>query len=202
MELHHDSSVRVRTSLARECGFTLMELLIVVALLAILTGVSVPMLNGVIDRQRLGQATREVERELNIAKQKAVSNNRPMRLRFNCPSTGWFRLVELIGTPSQPAADDAITSTSRCDITAYPFPAADQDPASRPNFDGAPKRIDPRVKFGTVQTVEFWPDGTARYSTGTNPWTLIPTAGISLSLTYKGKTSTIQVNGLGRISRN
>jgi prepilin-type N-terminal cleavage/methylation domain-containing protein len=182
-------------------GFTLIELLLVVAILAIVMGISVPMLNGIVDRQRLGQAAREVERELQVAKQKAVANNRPMRVRFNCPSTGWFRMVELIGTPSQPNAADATTNAARCDIASYPFPA-DQDPVSRPNLDGPPKRIDPRVVFGTVQTVEFWPDGTARYSTGTNPWTLIPTAGISLTLTYSGSTSTIQVNGLGRISRN
>ena len=192
----------VRTGFADARGFTLTDLLLVVTMLGILIGIAVPSLNGVFDRQRLGQASREVERELHVAKQRAVANNRPMRLRFNCPSTGWFRVVELIGTPSQPDAADAVTSTRRCDTAAYPFPAGDQDLTTRPNFDGAPKQIDTRVRFGTVQTIEFWPDGTARYSTGTNPWTLIPTTGVSLTLSYKGTTSTIQVNGLGRISRN
>jgi len=180
----------------------LLDTLVVTTLLGLLAGISVPVLTNVVEGQRLGQAAREVEREMQLAKQKAVSHNRPMRVRFNCPSTGWFRMVELIGTPSQPVAADATSSISRCDTTVYPFPAGDQDPVSRPNLDGPPKRIDPRVVCGTVQTVEFWPDATARYSTGTNPWTLSPTTGISLTMTYKGATATIQVNGLGRISRN
>src|SRR5688500_7392432 len=178
MELLNDSSVRIRASFGEVRGFTLTELLIIVAMLAILTGISVPLLNGVVDRQRLGQAAREVERELHVAKQKAVSNNRPMRVRFNCPSVGSYRMVELIGTPSQPAGADAVANVTRCTTTAYPYPAGDADPVTRPNLDGPVKEIDSRVSFGTVQAVEFWPDGTARYSTGTNPWTLLPADGL------------------------
>ena len=42
------------------------------------------MLNGV-DGMRLGVSARDVERELQFARLKAVSTNRPMRIRFNAP---------------------------------------------------------------------------------------------------------------------
>ena len=42
------------------------------------------MLNGV-DGMRLGVSARDVERELQFARLKAVSTNRPMRIRFNRP---------------------------------------------------------------------------------------------------------------------
>lgn len=189
-------------SSSNQRGFTLIDVIIVLALLGIIMGMAVPALTDVVDKQRLGQAAREVERELQIAKQRAVANNRPMRVRFNCPASGWYRMVELIGTTSQPDAADGDSNKSRCDSNSYPYPAADNDPVTRPNLDGPPKKIDSRVTFGSVQTVEFWPDGTARYSAGTNPWALIATTGLSLTLTYKGNTTTIQVNGLGKISRN
>ena len=66
----------------------------------------------------------EVERELQQARMLAVQTNQPMRMQFNCPSPGQYRVVELIGTSSVPAAGDG--AADRCALTSYPFPA-DQD---------------------------------------------------------------------------
>ena len=66
--------------------------------------------------------------------------NRPLRVRINCPATGYIRTVEVLGT----AAD---TAANRCLITAYPFPAADTDMMTRPNYDG-PVRMLPQRRDG------------------------------------------------------
>jgi hypothetical protein len=146
---------------------------------------------------RLAESTREVERELQTAKSRAVGKGRPIRVRFNCPGPGLYRSTELIGTVSVPAAAD--TAGNRCSEVTYPFPAADGDPLTLPNVDGPVRRLGDAVVFGAVQTIEFWPDGTAHYDSGMPPWQMIPVNGINLTLTRKGVTSTISVNGLGRI---
>lgn len=180
-----------------EAGFSLIDMLIVVTLIGIISGIAIPSLINSINSMRLGQSAREVERELQTAKQRAVGKGRAMRVRFNCPSTGEYRMVELIGSPAAPAAGD--TAIDRCSETVYPFPA-DGNPITRPNLDGPVKRLDPEVAFNVTQTIELWSDGTAHYDNGTgNPWPMIPTAGISITLARLGKTSTITVNGLGKI---
>ena len=107
----------------------------------------------------LGQARRIVHSELQQARMKSVTSNLVMRVRFNCPAAGQFRMLELLGTPSAPAPQD--TAANRCSDTMYPFPPADQNPVTLPNQDGPIRRIDPRVSFGAVQTIEFRPTGTA-----------------------------------------
>jgi prepilin-type N-terminal cleavage/methylation domain-containing protein len=180
-------------------GFTLIDMLVVVALVGIILAMAVPGITGSLDRMRLGQTAREVERELQGAKSRAVSKGRTIRVRFNCPGPGEYRAVEILGSPKAPVAAD--NAGNRCDPVAYPFPAADNDPITRPNLDGPVRRLDSAVQFGLMPRVEFRPDGTARYDTGTGgEWPMIPTSGISIRLDRGPKSSTILVNGLGKIT--
>jgi prepilin-type N-terminal cleavage/methylation domain-containing protein len=179
-------------------GFTLIDLLMVIAVLAIIAGIAAPILNNATERMRLSAAAREVERELQEARLRAVATNRPMRVRFDCPVAGQFRMVELIGTPSLPDAADS--AGDRCDPTRYPYPAQDRNALTRPNHDGPLRRLPPGVAFSSSATIEFWPDGTAHQSTtGTNPWPVIATTGASVAVAKGGITKTITVNGLGKI---
>ena len=95
-----------RRRAAHAAGFTMVDMVATIAIIATLAAVATPqMLNGV-DGMRLGVSARDVERELQFARLKAVSTNRPMRIRFNRPVAGQFRVVELIGTPINPLAAD------------------------------------------------------------------------------------------------
>lgn len=179
-------------------GFTLIDTLVVVTFIGIAAAIGIPTITNSLDSLRLGQTAREVERELQTAKSRAVGKGRVMRVRFNCPSAGHYRITELIGTPAVPAAADA--AANRCDQTQYPFPAADANPLTLPNLDGPVRLLDSTAAFGNVQTLEFWPDGTAHYNTGASPWGMVPVAGINLTVTRKGKVATITVNGLGKIT--
>ena len=182
-----------------ERGYTLIDMVVVVSIIALMAGITIPTITASLDSMRLGQATREVERQMQVAKSRAVSKGRAIRIRFNCPVAGQYRITELIGTVSVPALAD--TAADRCDPTQYPFPAADVDPLTLPNHDGPIQYLDDNVTFDTVQTIEFWPDGTAHYIGGGAelPWPMIPTMGISIKLAREGVTSTISVNGLGKI---
>ena len=113
-----------------QSGFTLVEMVVITAVFTILAGMGMPLFNDISDSIKLGEAGRQVERELQTARLTAVSANQPIRVRFNCNSTGEYRMVELIGTPSVPAAADS--ATNRCSTTLYPFPASDRNPLTKP----------------------------------------------------------------------
>jgi prepilin-type N-terminal cleavage/methylation domain-containing protein len=182
-----------------ERGFTLIEMLLTVAVIAIVSGIAVPLLGDVTGNMKLGDAARTVERELQTARLTAVSTNLPMRIQFDCPSAGQFRITELIGTPKVPAAAD--TAVDRCSLASYPYPAdTDKNALTRPNRDGPLRTLDSTVTFTTAMTIEFWPDGSAHTNTGgTNPWPPIAGTGYTITLTRKGVNKTILVNGVGKI---
>jgi Tfp pilus assembly protein FimT len=190
------SDMAIRTG---ERGFTLLEVLMITTVFAIVAGIGMPLFNDITDAIKLGEAGRQVERELQSARLTAVSANQPMRVRFNCNGTGEYRMVELIGTPSVPAAADS--ATNRCSTALYPFPAADRNPLTRPNNDGPQRYLTSDTTFTTSATIEFWPDGTAHMESGTiNPWPVIASTGTNIVLTRKGKTKTITVNGIGKVT--
>jgi len=181
-----------------ESGFSLIELLMVVALVGIVSVIGMPLLGQIAGSIELGEAARQVERELQSARMAAVAANQPVRVMFNCPVAGQYRLVELIGTPAVPAAADGVVG--RCSSTTYPFPAPDNNPITRPNTDGPLRTLKSTVTFTTVTTIEFWPDGTAHTNSGlVNPWPPIASPGTSIVLTRSGKTRSILVNGIGKI---
>jgi len=181
-----------------ERGFTLIDLIAVMALIGIISAIGIPSMLAARDRIRLGQAAREVEREIQSAKSRAVAKSRPMRLRFNCPAAGQYRAVELLGTATAPIAADA--AANRCSGTVYPYPPADLDPNTRPNLDGPVRALDSEVTFSASQTIEFRPDGTAyRDPGGGAAFELIPVAGINIRVARAGLTRTITVNGLGKV---
>jgi len=171
--------------------------MVVVAIIATLSGIAVPAIQNMGEAIALGEAQRVVQSELQKARLKAVTSNRLMRVRFNCPANGQLRMVELVGTPTAPAVED--TASNRCSDTVYPFPAADNTPITLPNNDGPIRRIDQRVSFGAVQTIEFRPSGEAYAvnADGTSGASLGD--GVSITVTKGSAVKAVTVNGLGKI---
>jgi prepilin-type N-terminal cleavage/methylation domain-containing protein len=170
-------------------GFTVVEMLMVVTMIAVLAGIGLPVMKDMTESIKLNQAARLVEREMQDARLKAVSSNRVIRVRMNCPATGYIRSVEVLGT----AADDA---TNRCSTTAYPFPAPDDDIMTRPNFDG-PVRVLPLDATVSNIVVQFTPDGSAM--TVINGVPTVIAAPVSVTISRHGKSKTATVNNVGKI---
>jgi Tfp pilus assembly protein FimT len=183
-------------------GFTLVDTLATLAIIATVSAIAIPQAGNAVDSMRLGMSVRDVERELQFAKLKAVSTNRPMRVRFDCPSAGKIRVVEVIGTSALPDANDADAVLGRCSETTYPYSptGADQSRLTRPNNDGAIRTVYAGTTFTAAQTLEFWPNGT----THTACQAACDTSGtqintVTLTMSRKSKTKNITVNGLGKI---
>jgi type II secretory pathway pseudopilin PulG len=173
-------------------------MVVVVAMIATLAAMAIPTMQRMGDAIALGQAQRIVQSTLQQARLKSVTSNRIMRVRFNCPSAGQMRMVELIGTPTAPAAQD--TATNRCSDTVYPYPAPDNNSVTLPNNDGPIQRIDSNVSFGATQTIEFRPTGTA-WSVNTDGTSSAPLAGtgVSITVTKGSSVKTVTINALGRV---
>ena len=189
-----------RSRITRSDGFTLLDMLATVALIATMAAFATPQMVDGVDNMRLGMTVREVERELQFARLKSVSANRPMRVRFNCPTAGQFRVVEVIGTPRTPVAADA--ATNRCDESIYPYNPTGSDASrlTRPNNDGPLRRLSPQASFTAFPTLEFWPDGSVHADAGTgNPWPTVANTGVTITVSRKGKTRNITVNSGGKI---
>ncbi len=175
-------------------GFSLIELVIVVAVIGIIGAMATPVITDVVDGMRLGNTAREVERELQTARLKSVQSNRDLQVRTNCPAAGQYRIIEVGISPT------IDSSSNRCNATTYPFPAPDNNPATRPNFDGPVRRAYQGVTLSNV-TIEFHPDGTAYIpsATGGGDPVRITGTGVSIVVTKKTKTRSVTVNGLGKI---
>lgn len=174
-------------------------MLTALAVFAILSAMALPLMRDMSDNMKLGVGARQVERELQTARLKAVTTNRPIRIRFNCPIAGQYRMVELIGTPSTPAAADS--DAGRCKETAYPFPAADKEPVTLPNNDGPLQTLDPKLSFGSsTKSLEFWPDGSVHLDNGAaGGWPVLTGTGTAITLVKGSSTKSITVNGIGKI---
>ena len=171
-----------------ERGFSLAELMLTVAVAGTLMAMAVPIAQDVTASIKLGEAARLVERELQDARLRAVSSNRTLRVRMNCPSTGYVRTVEVLGT----VADSPV---SRCSSQAYPFPP-DQDLMTRPNYDG-PVRVIPNQATVSSVDVQFAPDGTAQAVT--NGVASSISGDRTITITRRNVSRTVTINAAGKV---
>jgi prepilin-type N-terminal cleavage/methylation domain-containing protein len=142
-------------------GFTLLEVLLVATVAAVLAAVSMPMALTALRAYRLNGAARELSNEISAMRLQAVTKNREMRMRLNCPDAGMYRAVEWTGT----GAID--TAGNRCLPTAYPFP--DTDAATAPNADGALRYLPQGITFGALQEIQISTLGRVTAVTGALP---------------------------------
>lgn len=176
-------------------GFSAVELLVVIAVFFVIAAVATPAFMNVVDGMRLGQAAREVERELQDGRLRAVSTNRRIRVRTNCPVAGQYRIVQVTGT----AAD---TDPLRCDDRNYPYNASNQNPVTKLQ-DGQLKRLYSGVSVAfesptTAVGIEFHSNGAA-FTVDSGGATGTITTPAIVRLTKGTNIRRITINGLGKI---
>ncbi len=167
----------------RQQGFTLIDIMFTVSLLGVLMAVAVPGASNASRRYHLATATREVGTQVRLARLKAVTSNRTIRVRFNCPVAGQFRVVEVVNNA---AIDDA---ADRCSSTTYPYP--DPNPAALPDLDGPVVVLRGGITFGGVQDLDIAPTGRVTALTGEVPATI--------GVTNNHETQNVIVSATGRV---
>jgi prepilin-type N-terminal cleavage/methylation domain-containing protein len=179
-----------------DAGFTLLELLMVVAILGIISAIAIPFGLTMTEEMRLGASLREVEREMQTARLKAVTSNRTLQVRLNCPAAGQYRIVEVMNNANDNTAN-------RCSETAYPWRAARDNDPNTPDFDGPVRYLTNQVRFTATNVVvfQFAPTGTTFQIVSGNRQAIAGT-GVNLTLAKGSHTGSVNVNGLGRIRIN
>tara|TARA_B110000116_G_scaffold253735_1_gene250649 strand:+ start:338 stop:910 length:573 start_codon:yes stop_codon:yes gene_type:complete len=176
----------------RERGFSLMEVMMTTLLMGTMFSIALPAGKAALDSLELGNTTRAIERELQTARMRAVSSNRPMRVKFNCPADGQYRLVEVTGFP---ATDNA---GSRCDETLFGYPGPKDNARATPKHEGPLRRVGSGIDELIGPELEFSPDGTTRLVTNGTVQTM--TADAVVEVGRQGAVKEITVNALGRIT--
>ena len=167
----------------RQQGFTLIDIMFAVLLLGLLMAVTVPGATTASRRYHLVAATSEVAAQVRAARLKAVTSNRTIRVRFNCPAAGQYRVVEVVNNA---AIDDA---ADRCSSTTYPYP--DPNPAAQPDLDGPVMVLRGGITFGGVQDLDIAPTGRVTALTGAVPATI--------GVTNSHETQDVTISAAGRV---
>jgi type II secretory pathway pseudopilin PulG len=171
-----------------EAGFGLIETLVVVGLVLTIGAMTVPTITAAMQQYALNHAAESVAATIRSARYAAISKNRTMRVRFNCPASGQMRVVEVVGNAAIDGAAD------RCSSTAYPYP--DVDPAVAPNNDGPVVVLPSGGQFGVFESLEI--DALGRVTPQTGCPTCVNSAvpaTIELSNGYDTRTITVSTSG-------
>lgn len=165
--------------------------MLVVAVAGTLMAIAVPVTLDVTATIKLNEAARMIEREFQEARLRAVSSNRSLRVRTNCPSVGLVRTVEVLG-------DSRDSATDRCQTTGgYPFPSdPDNEVSTRPNHDGAVRPVPNSATVGSV-VYEFQPNGMV-FNVVSNVATRM-SAEQTVTISRGAMSRTVRVNGAGKI---
>lgn len=155
-------------------GFTLFELLIVVAMIGILGAIGLPVLTDSSNRNKVWTAAEQVASQIRQARLKAISRNVPFRVRFNCPANRQYRVLRVTGVAAVDNAANRCTTYLQHDSGIYTLPE--------------------RVDFGAVPMLEV--NGRGQYS--------LPAAGampLTINVQYANThTRTFTVSITGQIS--
>jgi Tfp pilus assembly protein FimT len=179
-----------------QAGFSLVELMFVMLGIVAIAGMTIPKFNTFIQSQRARDAARLVERELQTARLKSVSASRALRVRFNCPAAGQFRLLEVTGIAS---VDNA---GNRCDPTAFPSPGPIDSLRATPSLDSPVHYLPPSTTVtGPALNFEFSPKGSVYSVNGAGVTTAVA-GDVVLTVTRTGYSKTVTINALGRVRLN
>ena len=124
-----------------EAGFSMIEVTVVAAITMMTIGLAAPSITTAIDAYKFNSDVQAVAATIRTARYTAVASNVTMRVRFNCPTTGQMRIVEVTGNAG---IDNA---GNRCSLDAYPYP--DTDAANAPNNDGPVLSMGESSDFGS-----------------------------------------------------
>lgn len=94
----NQASTAARAGSPRPAGFTLLELVITVAVLAIALGIAIPSFQGITNRNRLTSVANEVVAAMQLTRMEAIRRNQrvvmcPSTNGTTCSGANWMRMI-------------------------------------------------------------------------------------------------------------
>jgi type II secretion system protein H len=176
-------------------GFTLVEMLVVIAIISIMSVVIVGELHGTLQDALLRSTSRELAGAFNLASSRAISINRPHRIRIDTLTHRFFLERSARGGSDFRPAQDVPGNSGNLDgrITIHvlePGVNAPDDAGQEPA--AAPANPVDFPSFNPEEAVTFYPDGTA----DDRKVELTDRDGFRLSLRINPVTSRVQVTAM------
>lgn len=170
--MQRDPARRTSSSLAGERGTTHIELIVILGILAVVSGMAIPSFSNALGRNKVFTSSELVASAIRNARLAAITRNAPYRVRFQCPAAGGVRVLAVTGDAT---IDDDV---DRCSTTL-----AD---------DGPSMFLPNGVGYGTVPTLDV--NGRGQMSV---PAAAMP---LNITVTYEGFSRTLSISGTGRVT--
>lgn len=177
--------VRSTSISQRKAGFTILEAMVVVAIIAISAALAAPALSAAMAQRRASEATHELVRIGARARSESIAYGRAHLLQYQQASggSGTFGSVQLWrGRVNQCAANDwsAIGVGSACTSTPNCVEAVDMG-----TYDQGSHQVRMTIESGpTTANVCFQPDGEMRFQSGTGAWSSTPPGSGTQGITF------------------
>jgi type II secretion system protein H len=155
---------RQAAALHRSGGFTLVEMLVVVVVISIMSVAIIAQMHGTFQDALLRSTSRELASAFNLASSRAISINRPHRIRLDRVAHRYFLErstrggTDFLPVPGVPGGSGTLDSRIAIAIREpgvnSPDDAGEEPPGDSGNPGGVPS-------IGQEDAVTFYPDGTA-----------------------------------------
>ena len=191
-------------------GFTLVELMVVIAIMAILAVLAAPSFNEFIAKQQTRSAAYELAQTFQTARSNAILNRRSVDVRASYPTTGnnWN------GTKTATLYSIDVTTADQAKIANSSFYIFETGSALNSAAAGAVNRVTKVSTLGskvvvnsTPVLIRFTSDSSVQTSTSTTTAPTNTTADVTFVVTYTGSSNagyTVTLNHFGgtQVKRN
>jgi Tfp pilus assembly protein FimT len=158
--------------------------------MAVIAAIAVPTVGSMMRRYALNNVAQQIGATIRSARYAAVSKNKWVRVRFDCPGTDQYRMVEYV------ASAGIDNDANRCELAAYPYP--DSDPATVPDVDGPVITLPSTIELGTTTDIQIDPQGRLVPLTGC-PTCVVGSGSASITIGNGDQNQTVSVNQAGRV---
>jgi type IV fimbrial biogenesis protein FimT len=112
-------------------GFSLIELIVVITIIAIAVGITIPVYSSMKPKLRLNGAARQMQGDLMRARMQAISQNNEFRLSFSDDNHQYYIWVDVNGNGAPDSDESPVTKDIQ---TNYYDVVFDSVPSQKPKF--------------------------------------------------------------------